>query len=72
MKVVFKIKGLRILFPQSQWGAGVFGLVVSALVSPTFSGTTMDALVNAAARFSAAIEEQLKAVQGDPEPAEFA
>jgi hypothetical protein len=44
----------------------------SALVSPTFSGTTMDALVNAAARFSAAIEEQLKAVQDDPEPAEFA
>jgi hypothetical protein len=44
-----------------------FGLAVSA-----FASATLDALVNAAASFSSAIQEQLEVVQSDPKPAKFA
>jgi hypothetical protein len=40
--------------------------------APLFAGATLDALVNAVARFSAAIGQQLLMVQNDPAPAEFA
>jgi hypothetical protein len=43
------------------------GLAVSA-----FASATLDALVNAAASFSAAIQQQLEVVQSDPKPARFA
>ncbi len=44
-----------------------FGLVTAA-----FASETLDALVNASAGFSAAILQQLAAVQGDPSPTDFA
>jgi len=49
-------------------GCGTFfGLVV-----PAFAGTTLDAFVNAAVRFSDVIRQQLVMVQSHPAPAEFA
>jgi hypothetical protein len=42
------------------------------LAATPFAGATLDAPVNAAARFSAAIGQQLVMVQDDPPPAEFA
>jgi hypothetical protein len=44
-----------------------FGLTTSA-----FASATMDALVNAAASFSATIQQQLEMLQSNPSPAEFA
>ena len=51
---------------------GLFGVIFFGLAAPLFAGATLDALVNAAARFSAAIGQQLLMVQNDPAPAEFA
>src|SRR5450432_3569465 len=42
------------------------------LITSAIASETLDALVDAAAVFSAAIEEQLEAVQSDPVPADFA
>jgi hypothetical protein len=50
---------------------GLFGVIFFGLAAPPFAGATLDALVNAAARFSAAIGQQLVMVQNDPAPAEF-
>jgi hypothetical protein len=44
-----------------------FGLTASA-----FASAPLDFLVNAAASFSATIQQQLEMVQGDPSPAELA
>ena len=44
-----------------------FGLITSALAS-----ATLDVLVNAAASFSATIQQQLEMLQSDPSPAELA
>jgi hypothetical protein len=44
-----------------------FGLAVSAFASPT-----LDVLVNAAASFSATIQQQLEMLQRNPSPAEVA
>jgi hypothetical protein len=44
-----------------------FGLATSAFVSPT-----LDVLVNAAASFSATIQQQLEMLRSDPSPAKFA
>jgi hypothetical protein len=44
-----------------------FGIITAA-----FAGETLNALVNASAGFSAAIFQQLTAVQGDPSPTELA
>ena len=51
---------------------GVFGVIFFGLADPAFASATLDALVNAAARFSAAIGQQLVMVKNDPAPAEFA
>jgi hypothetical protein len=51
---------------------GLFGVIFFGLAAPAFAGATLDALVNAAARFSAAFGQQLVLVQNDPAPAEFA
>ena len=50
---------------------GLFGVIFFGLAAPPFAGATLDALVNAAARFSAAIGQQLVMVQNDPAPAEL-
>ena len=44
-----------------------FGLITSA-----FASATLDVLVNAAASFSATIQQQLEMLQNNPSPAEFA
>jgi hypothetical protein len=44
-----------------------FGLVTSA-----FASATLDVLVNAAASFSTAIQQQLEMLQSNPAPAELA
>jgi hypothetical protein len=44
-----------------------FGLTTSA-----FASATLDVLVNAAASFSATIQQQLEMLRSDPSPAEFA
>src|SRR5271166_1436065 len=44
-----------------------FGLITSA-----FASETLKVLVNAAASFSATIQQQLEMVRSDPSPAEFA
>jgi hypothetical protein len=78
------MKTQRDLFPlgRDKWGyrlwpillsaRGVFGVIFFGLADPAFASATLDALVNAAARFSAAIEQQLVMVKNDPAPAEFA
>ena len=38
---------------------GLFGVIFFGLAPPAFASATLDALVSAAARFSAAIEQQL-------------
>jgi len=53
-------------------GYGVFGVIFFGLTPPAFASATLDLLVNAAARFSAAIKQQLVIVQSDPAPADFA
>ena len=44
-----------------------FGLITSS-----FASATLDVLVNAAASFSATIQQQLEMLQSDPSPAELA
>jgi len=78
------MKTQRDLFPsgRDKWGyrlwpillsaRGVFGVIFFGLADPAFASATLDALVNAAARFSAAIGQQLVMVKNDPAPAEFA
>ena len=51
---------------------GLFGVIFLGLAAPALAGATLDALVNAAARFSAAIGQQLVMLKNDPAPAEFA
>ena len=51
---------------------GLFGVIFLGLAAPALAGATLDALVNAAARYSAAIGQQLVMVQNDPASAEFA
>ena len=53
-------------------GYRVFGVIFFGLTTSAFASATLDLLVNAAARFSAAIGQQLVIVQNDPPPAEFA
>src|SRR6516225_2669673 len=50
----------------------LFGVIFLGLAAPALAGATLDALVNAAARFSAAIGQQLVMLKNDPAPAEFA
>src|SRR5690349_2488272 len=78
------MKTQRGLFPlgRNKWGywlwwillaaGGLFGVIFFGLAAPPVAGATLDALVNAAARFSAAIGQQLVMVQNDPASAEFA
>jgi hypothetical protein len=78
------MKTQRGLFPLggNKWGywlwwillgaGGLFGVNFFGLAAPPFASATLDALVNAAARFSAAIGQQLVMVQNDPVPSEFA
>jgi hypothetical protein len=47
-------------------------IVFFCLITSAFASESLDALVNASAGFSAAILQQLAAVQGDPTPTEFA
>jgi uncharacterized iron-regulated membrane protein len=54
------------------WATGLFCVIFFGLTALAFASATLDALVNAAARFSAAIQQQLEIVQNDPLPAEFA
>jgi hypothetical protein len=42
------------------------------LITSAFASATLDALVNAAASFSATIQQQLEMLQNNPSPAEFA
>jgi hypothetical protein len=78
------MKTQRGLFPlgRNKWGywlwwillgaGGLFGVIFFGLAAPPVAGATLDALENAAARFSAAIGQQLVMVQNDPASAEFA
>ena len=78
------MKTQRDLFPsgRNKWGyrlwrillgaRGLFGVIFFGLAAPAFASATLDALVNAAARFSAAIGQQLVMLKNDPAPAEFA
>ena len=77
------MKTQRDLFPlgRNKWGyrlwrillgaRGLFGVIFFGLAAPAFASATLDALVNAAARFSAAIGQQLVMLKNDPAPAEF-
>jgi len=47
------------------------GVIFFGLAEGMFASPTLDALVNAAASFSAAIGQQLVFVQNEPAPAEF-
>ena len=51
---------------------GLFGVIFFGLAAPAFASATLDALVTAAARFSAAIGQQLVMLKNGPAPAEFA
>ena len=53
-------------------GYGVFGVIFFGLTASAFASAPLDLLVNAAARFSAAIWQQLVMVQNDPAPQKFA
>jgi hypothetical protein len=44
-------------------------MVFFALATSAFASATLDVLVNAAASFSAAIQQQLEMLQGNPLPA---
>jgi hypothetical protein len=52
-------------------GYGLSGEIFFGLTTSVFASATLDALVNAAGRFSAAIQQQLETVQNDLAPAEF-
>ena len=47
-------------------------LVFFGLMAPAFASQTLDALVSAAANFSAAIQQQLATIQSNPSPARLA
>jgi hypothetical protein len=47
-------------------------IVFLALATSAFASATLDVLVNAAASFSATIQQQLEMLQSDPSPAELA
>src|SRR5215831_13381236 len=47
-------------------------LVFFGLITPAFASQTLDALVSAAANFSAAIQQQLATIQSNPSPARLA
>ena len=47
-------------------------IVFFGLITPAFASATLDVLVNAAASFSATIQQQLEMLQSNPSPAEFA
>src|SRR5271165_536692 len=47
-------------------------LVCFGLATSAFAGTTLDVLVNAAASFSATIQQQLEMLHSNPSPAELA
>ena len=47
-------------------------IVCLGLATSAFASATLDVLVNAAASFSATIQEQLEMLQSNPSPAEFA
>ena len=59
---MIRILGLKILA----------SIIFLSLPTLAFANETMDALANAAARFSAAIEQQLAIVQNEPVTADFA
>ena len=50
----------------------LFGVILLGLLAPAFASTALDGLVNAATRFSAAIQQQLETLQNNPAPAELA
>jgi hypothetical protein len=53
--------------------AGMFrAIVFFGLITAAFAGEPLNLLVNASASFSAAIIQQLAAVQSDPSPTDFA
>ena len=47
-------------------------VVFFSLTTFAFAGATLDVLVNAAASFSATIQQQLEVLQSNPSPSEFA
>ena len=47
-------------------------IIFLALITAALASEKLDALVNAAASFSATIQQQLETLQSDPSPAEFA
>jgi len=47
-------------------------IVFIGLITSAFASATLDVLVNAAASFSAPIQQQLEMLQSNPSPAEFA
>ena len=47
-------------------------IVFFDLTTSAFAGATLDVLVNAAASFSATIQQQLEVLQSNPSPSEFA
>jgi hypothetical protein len=47
-------------------------IVFLVLTTSAFASATLDVLVNAAASFSATIQQQLEMLQSDPSPAEIA
>ena len=58
--------------PLKALSHGVLGVIFLGLTAVVLGGATLDTLVNAAGRFSAAIQEQLATVQNGPTPADFA
>ena len=47
-------------------------IIFFGLITPAFASATLDVLVNAAASFSATIQQQLEMLQTNPSPAELA
>jgi hypothetical protein len=47
-------------------------IIFFGLITPAFASATLDVLVNAAASFSATIQQQLEMLQSNPSPAELA
>lgn len=47
-------------------------IVLFSLITPAIASQTLDVLVNAAASFSATIQQQFEMLQSDPSPAELA
>jgi hypothetical protein len=53
-------------------GYGVFGVIFFGLTASAFASATLDLLVKAVARFSAAIGQQFVMIENDQAPTEFA